>query len=50
LLIAAGCVAALVLGRHGENLRRLRGGAELRFERRHLEHAAAPTKHEEGEG
>jgi len=48
LLVAAGCVAALVLGRHGENLKRLRSGAELRFERRHMEHVAAPAKRDKG--
>lgn len=34
LLAAAGAIAALVLGRHRENLRRLLSGAEMRFERR----------------
>jgi len=33
LLVAAGCIAALVLGRHGGNLKRLRRGSEQRFER-----------------
>lgn len=40
-LIAAGCIAALVLGRHRANLKRLAEGAELRFERRQMERAAA---------